>query len=106
VTNSYRVAVHEAGHCAACVVFGIPIISVSISGDPHMRRARWRAPTGSIGIEAMAVLCLAGGEAENLLCGELADGGDDIDLEMARGYLAQRFGPLRIGAFSNSPIIF
>jgi hypothetical protein len=92
-----RRAYHEGGHCAACIVFGIPIISVSITGDvPHMLRSRWHAPDGIIGVEAMTTLCLAGPAAEEFFCGKIEDGSDRIDYQMARGYLARRFDPLRV----------
>jgi hypothetical protein len=92
-----RRAYHEGGHCAACIVFGIPIISVSITGDvPHMLRSRWHAPDGIIGVEAMTTLCLAGPASEEFFCGKIEDGSDRIDIEMTRGYLAHRFDPLRI----------
>ena len=40
---------------------------------------------------------LAGPAAEELFCGAITDGSDQVDYEMARTYLARRFDPLRIG---------
>ena len=39
---SERTAYHEAGHCAAAIAFGIPIIRVTIASDvPHLHRGRY-----------------------------------------------------------------
>jgi hypothetical protein len=95
---SERAAYHEAGHCAAALQFGIPIISVSIHADmPHLHRGRYRAEHEA-GLECMATLCLAGPAAEDYFCGSIEDGADRIDIEMARQHLARRFEPLRIAA--------
>ncbi len=91
-----RCAIHEAGHATAALAFGIPIISVSIAADrPHLLRGRYR-PAHDCGREHLVTLCLCGGEAEGLICGRIDDGGDLIDLRMARDYLAREFGPLRL----------
>jgi hypothetical protein len=93
-----RAAYHEAGHCAAALAYGIPIISVSIHTDmPHMHRGRYRAPHDA-GLECMATLCLSGPAAEEYFCGSIEVGADRIDVEMVRRYLARRFEPLRIAA--------
>jgi hypothetical protein len=62
-----------------------------------LHRGRYRPPPG-IGLEAMVTLCLSGPAAETLFCGPINDGGDRVDIEMARGYLSQRFDPLTVGA--------
>ncbi len=41
----------------------------------------------SVGAWRLAVMCLAGGEAERSICG--SDGGDQIDATMAQDYLAE-----------------
>jgi hypothetical protein len=89
VSLRQRKSFHEAGHCAAAIAYGIPIISVSIAGDtPHLHRGQ---------LECMTTFCLAGPAAEELFCGAITDGSDQVDYEMARTYLARRFDPLRIG---------
>jgi hypothetical protein len=93
---SERAAYHEAGHCAAALAFGIPIIHVTIDADiPHLHRGRYRAQHAA-GLECMVTLCLAGPAAEAYFCGSIDDGGDRIDIDMARQHVARRFEPLRI----------
>ena len=43
-------------------------------------------------------MCLAGPAAERYFVGPITDGGDQPDIQMARGYLSQRFDPLTVGA--------
>jgi hypothetical protein len=43
-------------------------------------------------------MCLAGPAAEEVFCGPIADGSDRADYEMAKHYLARRFGPLQVEA--------
>ena len=52
---------HKAGHCAAAIAFGIPIIRATIEeNDPHMMFCdRYRPPPG-LGLEIMCVLVLCG----------------------------------------------
>jgi hypothetical protein len=96
VSLRQRKSFHEAGHCCAAIVYGIPVISVTITNDtPHLHRARYCPPAG-IGLECMTTLCLAGPAAEEFFCGPITDGSDRIDIEMARRYLARRFDLLRI----------
>jgi hypothetical protein len=96
--NRERAAYHEAGHCAAAIAFGIPIIRVTIeSKTPHLLRGHYRAQHDA-GLECMATLCLAGPAAEGYFCGSIEDGADRIDIDMARQHLARRFEPLRIAA--------
>jgi hypothetical protein len=93
-----RTCVHEAGHCVAALVLGVPIISVSIdNGTPHMHLARYRAPH-DCGLETVVTLCLSGPAAEELFFGSIEDGGDLADYEMAREYLSRSISPLRAAA--------
>jgi len=93
-----RCAVHEAGHAGACLCLGIPITAVTIdAANPHCTRARYR-PQHEAGLECLVTMCLAGPMAEVMACGPITDGGDQTDYQMARDYLARRFGPLQIGA--------
>ena len=40
--NRERAAYHEAGHCAAAIAFGIPIIAVTIEADAgHLYRGHY-----------------------------------------------------------------
>ena len=71
---SERAAYHEAGHCAAALAYGIPIISVTIDADiPHLHWGRYRAQHDA-GLECMARLCLARPAAETYFCGSIEDG--------------------------------
>ncbi len=90
---------HEAGHATAALTLGIPIITVTIENDrPHLLRGRYRAHDANFGLEALVTLCLAGPEAEEEFCGPINDDSDRADYEMARGYLARQFEPLRAAA--------
>jgi hypothetical protein len=86
-----RASWHEAGHCAAAITYGAPIISVSIDSDkPHMHRAHYRAPP-DLGTEAMSILALAGPASEEYFCGPIDDGSDQTDIAMTRQYLSRRY---------------
>jgi hypothetical protein len=92
-----RCAVHESGHATAALAFGIPLVSVSIAdGNPHVRRACYRAPH-DCGLECLVTLCLAGPEAEKQFCGPISDDSDRVDYQMAYEYLARQLNPLQIG---------
>jgi hypothetical protein len=93
-----RAAFHEAGHCAAAITFGIPIISVTIeAGAGHLYRGGYRE-RADLALECIVIMSLAGPAAEEFFCGPIEDGTDRADYAMARHYLARRFDPLRIGA--------
>jgi hypothetical protein len=92
-TATERRAYHEAGHTYAALVYGIPIIEVSIN-PPHLHRGRYHPPSQTLGIEVMSTMSLAGGEAERLFFPG-SDGGDEKDLQMVREYLKPR-GALRM----------
>jgi hypothetical protein len=89
-----RCAYHEAGHVTACLCLGIPLSHVSI--DPaHCLRDRYQ-PAHDVGLECLCTMGLAGAAAEICYCGPISDGGDQLDLQMVRDYLAPWFGPLQI----------
>ena len=91
-----RVATHEAGHCVAALVYGIPIVSVTIDNAPNMHRGAYKA-AHACGLECLTVLCFAGIAAEELLCGPITDGSDQPDLRMAREYITRRVSsPLQV----------
>ena len=93
-----RTAIHESGHAMAALVFGIPIIAVSIADDhPHLHRGHYRPPTAAFGLECMVTLCLSGPEAEREFCGPISDDSDAVDYQMAYEYLARALDPLQIG---------
>jgi hypothetical protein len=52
-----------------------------------VHRGRYQAPDRNLGSEFLAVMCLSGAAAEELICGPISDDGDQIDIEMVRGYL-------------------
>ncbi len=79
----FRAAYHEAGHCAAAIIFGIPIIHVTIEADAgHLYRGHYRG-RAYLGLERI-VMCLAGPAAEEFFCGPIEDGTDTADYAMAR----------------------
>jgi hypothetical protein len=91
-----RIAHHEAGHTCACIVYGVPLLSVTVVDRPLARRGRLR---GGLGVEIVGTICFAGPAAEELFCGlpASADRGDRIDYEMAYAHLRRHVGPLRRG---------
>jgi hypothetical protein len=89
-----RCAYHEVGHVAAALVFGVPILAVTVEDRPHLHRGPYLAPTPDLGLEAIWVLCLSGPAAEEMFCGRIEDDGDQGDYAMAREYLARHFDPL------------
>jgi hypothetical protein len=91
-----RIAHHEAGHACACIVYGVPLISVTVVDRPLVRRGRLR---GGLGVEIVGTICFAGPAAEELFCGLAApaDRGNRIDYEMAYAHLQRHVGPLRRG---------
>jgi hypothetical protein len=87
-----RAVIHEAAHAVACIVLGLPIATVTIAaGHPHLRRGYYRQQR-DIAIEALAIMSLAGAEAERLFFpGDSDDDyGDAGDLKMVRSYLEPR----------------
>jgi hypothetical protein len=71
-----RIAHHEAGHTLAALVFGIPVIEVTIVGRPGLYRGRYRA-AGCL--ERIVTLCLSGPAAEQLFFGSITPGSDRTD---------------------------
>ena len=91
-----RAAYHEAGHCAAAITYGIPIIAVTIEADAgHLYRGHYRE-RADLALECMVTFCLAGPAAEEFFCGPIEDGADRADYEMARHYLKRQFTPLQL----------
>jgi hypothetical protein len=89
-----REAIHEAGHATAAILYGIPIIAVTITGDrPHLHRGDYRPARSIDGLARIVTLCCSGPAAEEYFCGSVLDGCIVTDLRMARGYLAQRLVP-------------
>jgi ATP-dependent Zn protease len=87
-----RRAYHEAGHTLAAVTLDISFVRVTIADDrPHLHRAGYHAPR-QLGIQRLAMLCLAGPIAEEMFCGGVGDGcGDRIDQQMVREYLSEHY---------------
>ncbi len=85
-----RAATHEAGHTISAVQFGLPIVSVTVEGAPHLHRGRATMPL-TTRTELIAIVCLSGPAAEEVYCGPILDRGDAVDLEMARRALRQRY---------------
>jgi hypothetical protein len=92
-----RCAIHESGHCVAALAFGISLVHVTIADEqPHAQCASYRA-SRTFMQESLVTFFLAGPEAEREFCGVSDDGGDRIDLQNARDYLARHCSPLHIG---------
>ena len=53
-----------------------------------MLRDRFRRPR-DLGIESLCLVCLSGPAAEQVFCGPITDGADQVDIEMVRGYLRE-----------------
>ncbi len=98
MTNLYRIAVHEAAHCVACIVYGIPIWSVTIDGsNPHMHQGAWQPPDGLDALECLCTMGLVASEAEKVFCdGKPVEGSDRDDVDSVLRALAQYYSPLEI----------
>jgi hypothetical protein len=73
----WRVSIHEAGHCVAARLMGLPCGSATIvAPDPHAMFAR---DCGAPSIIAL----LSGAIAESLLLGDYDDVGVEVDWERA-----------------------
>jgi hypothetical protein len=95
-----RICIHEAGHAAAALCFGLPIKSVSVS-PPRLLRKRLRPPA-----EAWLTVCFSGGAAERLhvgggfdQCGELED------YRMAHRFLCERYPLVEVGVRIESAMV-
>jgi ATP-dependent Zn protease len=93
--NVERIAYHESGHTIAAITFGLPVVAVTIDGRPHLHRDRFRRERSSA-TEALIIVCLAGPSAETLFFGPADDGGDRINIDMARRYLCGCFADNQI----------
>jgi hypothetical protein len=71
--------------------FAYRSVTVTIENDePHLLRDRFRREQ-SLATECLCLVCLSGPAAEELFFGPTDDGGDRIDLDMARRYLRDCF---------------
>jgi hypothetical protein len=84
VSSRERTAVHEAAHAVCCILYGIPILSVSLD-PPNLHRGRFTVEH-AFGLECLTVLCLAGIAAEEYFFGGPIPDPAAIqqDLQMAR----------------------
>jgi hypothetical protein len=81
----WRVAIHEAGHCVAARLMGLPCGSASIvAPDPHAMFAR------DCGAESIVAL-MAGAISEALVLGDFDDVGVEVDWKRASARL-ERLG--------------
>jgi hypothetical protein len=102
VSLAERTAYHEAGHCLACLAFGVEIRSVTIEGQPYLERGKLPFDNG-LTLEALLTLCLAGPECERLHLGAVDDGGDFLDIRTAFRHLRRQLSPLEVlGAYSRA----
>jgi hypothetical protein len=87
-----RICIHEAGHAAAALCFGLPILSVSVS-PPRLLRQRQRTPA-----EAWLTVCFSGGAAERLhIGGGPNECGEIEDYRMAHRFLCGRYSRIEVG---------
>jgi hypothetical protein len=87
-----RICIHEAGHAAAALCFGLPILSVSIS-PPRLLRQRSRPLA-----EAWLTVCFSGAAAERLhIGGKFDECGEIEDYRMAHRFLCGRCPLVEIG---------
>jgi hypothetical protein len=97
VTTLERVAHHEAGHACVCILYNVPVISVTVAEGQGLVR---RGPMPrDLPVEVVGTICFCGPAAEELFCGPAprGDRGDRIDYAMAYEQLQRRVGPLRRG---------
>src|SRR6516162_1841579 len=87
-----RICIHEGGHAAAALVFGLPILSVSVD-PPRLLRQRLRPPE-----EAWLTVCFSGGAAERLhIGGKFDECGEIEDYRMAHSFLCRRYPLVEVG---------
>ena len=85
MADRWRVAVHEAGHCVAARLMGLPYFGASIvEPDPHAMFAR------DCGAESIVAL-MAGAISEALVLGDYDDVGVEVDWKRASARL-ERLG--------------
>jgi hypothetical protein len=95
-----RVCIHEAGHAAAALCFGLPILSVSVE-PPRLLRARLRPPE-----DAWLTTCFSGGAAERLhLGGQWNECGEVADYRMAHSFLSGRYPLVEIGVRIDNAMV-
>jgi hypothetical protein len=88
----HRVCIHESGHCAAALCFGLPILSVSVD-PPRLLRQRLRPPE-----ETWLTVCFSGGAAERLhIGGGFNECGELEDYRMAHSFLCGRYPRIEVG---------
>jgi ATP-dependent Zn protease len=95
-----RTAYHEASHCAAALVYGVPVHGISIDPRrPYFSRGSIRQHK-ELAIEVVAAICLAGPAGEEFFFGPgpVTDEGAQTDLRMARTYLEPCYPEIMIGA--------
>jgi hypothetical protein len=94
-----RTAVHEAGHVICSVQLGIAVVRATIRPDrPHFARERFvKDRDHGTCIEHLCLICLAGGEAERMMFGNITDHGDHIDVAMAKNYIADAYPEIMRG---------
>jgi hypothetical protein len=87
-----RICIHESGHCAAALCFGLPILSVSVE-PPRLLRQRLRPPE-----ETWLTVCFSGGAVERLhIGGGFNECGELEDYRMAHSFLCGRYPRIEVG---------
>jgi hypothetical protein len=95
-----RICIHESGHAAAALCFGLPILSVSVE-PPRLLRQRLRPPE-----EAWLTVCFSGGAAERLhIGGGFNECGEIEDYRMAHSFLCGRYPLVEIGLRIDTAVV-
>jgi hypothetical protein len=95
-----RICIHEAGHCAAALCFGLRILSVSVE-PPRLLRQRLRPPA-----EAWLTVCFSGGAAERLhIGGGFNECGEIEDYRMAHRFLCRHYPLVEVGIRIDTAIL-
>src|SRR5262249_9441222 len=89
-----RTAIHEASHAVAALMLGAPIKYVTVDASkPYFLRGNFLDDRSlQIATEHIVIICMDGPAGEEYFYnGKVPDGGDKLDIAMAREFIARLY---------------